>query len=391
MKSEFWCCEYSEHMTPKPPRYDTFIAEKRHNERVIFPVYFERVTNKPVEYECYYPVYLQKKTVTSCYTVTRAPEICSETWLNEWRGLVQNCTLDRLKKMGHQSWHPHEQTCSSKFKVKYSTILGTGLNVIILYFSDRIVVKSFFSSFEIISFRLEISLSVCLRIIGDTTCRDESTSALQWVFQREMIITGGTAEHSYFHMNISKGLKRCVKRTDDRGMQVCFPGLGSVLQDLLHYGTTNRTLKMPRNRNTTCVARLFKHCELSELQTIERWVSSIYGTCIKFAPGYQKGGCVEDVIANHYCDKSDIRGFLEQIQYCWKQSYHSKWFSKQPMLEKVNAMNQCVTNCPINCIFSKWEVFKEVFRFIVQSLSRGKRDVCGSLLVSRTWKTADKI
>ncbi|KAF8777310.1 hypothetical protein HNY73_014187 [Argiope bruennichi] len=271
------------------------------------------------------------RTVTSCYRVTRAREVCTSEWLQYWLALIRNCTVERLRRRG--------------------CLLGPQL--------DRETIQ-----------QLQAAAAVCIRIIGDTSCRDDRFSLMELMFEREFIIVGRIEENYHFHPNVSDELKKCVVLINEKKMNACFPGFHTLLLDLLLHGKMNLTLDIDKYHDPSCVMQQMEHCRPSDLETLEELIYSIFGTCIKLCPSSERGGgCSYDALRFRYCDSIDIRNFIQDVHNCIADSSGQQKFQKLPLKKRIVIVINCLIRCHPNCILSKWTVFKEILSYLIEVLT----------------------
>ncbi|CAL1264044.1 unnamed protein product [Larinioides sclopetarius] len=298
----------------------------------------ERYTQPDREEECRFPP-PRMRTVTSCYRVTRAREICSSEWLEYWRILIRNCTLERLHRRGY----------------------------VIELQMDRKCVE-----------RLQAALAVCIRIIGDTTCNYDKSSFMRWVFEREIIIVGRLGEHgkAHFHANASDEVRKCVILTKEENMDACYPGFRTLLLDILLQGKVNLTLKIDKHRDSSCLMEQMRHCQPSDLQTLEELVYSVFGTCIKMCPSDEgRGGCVDYTLKSRYCNSEDVRRFIQDMKDCITKESKGQKFKELTLKKKIFIVVKCLSSNSPNCIISAWTIFREIILYIIQVLTeKGKEE-----------------
>ncbi|GBM46968.1 hypothetical protein AVEN_217275-1, partial [Araneus ventricosus] len=304
----------------------------------------ERYTQPDREEECRFPP-PRMRTVTSCYRVTRAREICSSEWLQYWRTVIRNCTLERLHRRGY----------------------------VIELQMDRETVQW-----------LQTALAVCIRIIGDTNCRDDKFSLMKWVLKEKLLMEDWRTLEGHFmsHMckalyttnggtNASDELKKCVLLTNEKNMDACCPGFRTLLLDMLLHGKVNLTLKIDKYRDTSCLMEQMKHCQPSDLQTLEELIYSVFGTCIKMCPSDEgRGGCVDYTLRSKYCSSADVRRFIQDLKDCIKKTSKGQKFQELSLKKKIVTVVKCLMMNPPDCIMSSWAIFREIIQYIIKELIR---------------------
>ncbi|GFS59005.1 uncharacterized protein NPIL_580602 [Nephila pilipes] len=290
----------------------------------------------------------EKKTINSCYRITRPKEICTIELLDAWQKLIRNCSLERLARRGFNVGdHVYKHTMQI----------------------------------------LRATVAVCLRVVGDTACRNSNSDLINLVFESDVIIFGKITDLDSQHKwDTPYELKQCILLSDKEKINFCCPGLYDILENVVVHGHTNVTFQIDKFRDMSCLLHLMEHCESNDLQALEEILYSIFGVCIKMTES-NAGGCVNDIIENKYCIDSDVNEFIQQMNHCLEQSCNLQEFPTFSFKRKCNMIQQCMSSCPVNCIFSKWEVFHDVLSFLVNSISEGCSEDCAQQLSMENIKT----
>ncbi|GFY11491.1 uncharacterized protein TNCV_3183291 [Trichonephila clavipes] len=234
---------------------------------------------------------------------------------------------------------------------------------------------------------LQATALVCLRIVGDTTCRDSNSNMIPFAFESDVVIMGQITEHdSHHNWDASYELKQCILLSDRAKIDYCCPGLYITLENIVVHGQTNVTWQIDKFRDTSCLLELMKHCSSKDLQTLEKMLYSAFSVCIKFTKNNTEG-CVDYGTENKYCNDYNVNEFIQKMQHCWEQSCDLQEFRKFSIRRKCNMIQQCMSECPVNCIFSNFEVFCNALRFLINSISEGCEDDCAQQLSIENIKT----